>query len=262
MQPTRSDLDRWAASASRLWLFLDYDGTLADFSPTPDAVEAKPEVIELIRELASRSHVRVTVISGRTLEIVRRLVPVDGILMAGVYGVEIQPPSGEVIYRENYARIRPTLNRIKPIWQGLTSGQVGFFIEDKGWSLALHADKAEKGRARQVLPAARAAAEAEQHPGYFRWFSDDTFLEIAPLRAHKGKAVEFMMARFPFPDARLVYIGDDDKDEEAFGTVHALGGANILVSNSFHPLHLNDADELLDSPASVRLWLKRLLEQL
>ncbi len=254
-----SELDRWVASAPRLWLFLDYDGTLADFSPTPDVVEVRPEVVELIRRLASHSNFRVTVISGRTLEIVRKLVPVDGILLAGIYGVEIQLLSGEVVHRENYQRIRPSLNRIKPLWQSLTVGQPGFFIEDKGWSLALHADKAEKRLAREVLPAARRAAEAEPHSGYFRWFSDDTFLEIAPLQAHKGRTVEYMVNRFPFPNSRLVYIGDDDKDEEAFETVHALTGLNILVSNRSRPLHLAEADDILDSPSSVHLWLERLL---
>jgi len=262
MLQTRDDLDRWVAAAPRLWLFLDYDGTLADFSPTPDLVEVDPEVVRLIRGLASKSNVRVAVISGRTLDIVRQLLPVEGVLMAGVYGVEIQLLSGEVVYREDYQHIRPALNRIKLLWQSLTSGRAGFFLEDKGWSLALHADKSEKALAREVLNAAHQMAEKELPRRIFRWFVDDTFLEVAPLQAHKGRTVDFIYDKFPLPDCRMVYIGDDDKDEEAFGTVHSLGGANILVSNRPWPRHLGEADYILETPASVRLWLQQLLEQL
>src|SRR5512140_772622 len=98
MLQTSEVLDRWVGEASYLWLFLDYDGTLADFSRTPNLVEVKADVVDLIRDLAALPRVRVAVISGRTLKIVQQLLPVEGIFTAGVYGLEMQPPSGDVIY--------------------------------------------------------------------------------------------------------------------------------------------------------------------
>ncbi len=254
------ELDRWAAAASNLWLFLDYDGTLADFSRTPDLVEVDQEVVELVRSLADNSHIRLAVVSGRTLQIVRQLLPVEGIFLAGVYGVEMQLPTGEVIHRENLERIRPYLETIKPRWEALIAGQSGFFLEDKGWTLAIHAERAERDNAHKVLAEARRTAESGIPRNVFRWFEDEVFLEIAPLQAHKGKTVGYLYSHFPLPESRLIYIGDDDKDEEAFGTVHAFGGVNMLVSQRSHSIHFNEVDYIINSPGAVRAWLDHLLQ--
>lgn len=252
--------DRWVAGATSLWLFLDYDGTLADFTRDPNQVEVIPSVVHLIRDLAAQPRLRVAVISGRSLKIVDQLLPVEGIFRAGVYGLELQTPAGQVSYRENLRRIRPILEGIKPRWKELIAGKSGFFLEDKGWTLAIHAEKAQRGLAQTVLGEARQAVQGKLPAGVFRWFADDVFLEIAPLLAHKGKMVEYLVHHFPLPQSRLIYIGDDDKDEEAFGTVHALGGVNILVTQRSHSVHFNEVDYVLDSPASVRTWLGHLLD--
>src|SRR5512135_2838293 len=120
---TGEALDRWMTEAPRLWLFLDYDGTLAEFSHTPDLVEMESDAVETVRGLAASPRIRVAVISGRTLKIVQKLLPVEGIFMAGVYGVEMRPPGGEVVHRENYGRIRPYLEEIKPGWQSLLANR-------------------------------------------------------------------------------------------------------------------------------------------
>ncbi len=250
-------LDHWLEEASRVWLFLDYDGTLADFSRTPDLVEAREEVIQLVRRLAAQPRLRVGVISGRTLQIIRALLPVEGVFLAGTYGLEMLPPSGPVLYRENLSRIRPTLDQVKPRWEELISGKEGFFLEDKGWTLAIHAGRAERRLAESVLSTAKKIASAGLPEGVFRWFEDAIFLELAPRQAHKGKAVGYLYGHYPFPEARLIYIGDDDKDEEAFQTVHAFGGVNILVSSSQHPLHSGEVDYIIETPSAVRGWLRR-----
>ncbi len=260
MRRNGEELDHWVEAASHLWLFLDYDGTLADFSLTPDLVEVNPEVMEIVSSLAANPRIRLAVVSGRSLAIVRQLLPVEGIFLAGVYGVELQLPSGETVHRENLERIRPYLETIKPRWEELISGSPRFFLEDKGWTLAIHAERAEREAAHQVLGAARQAAENEVPRNIFRWFEDEVFLEIAPVLAHKGKTVGYLYSHFPLQDSRLIYIGDDDKDEEAFGTVHAFGGVNMLVSQRAHSVHFNEVDYILGSPGSVRTWLEHLLE--
>ncbi|MGD8627119.1 MAG: trehalose-phosphatase, partial [Anaerolineae bacterium] len=66
-------LDRLAGT-DRIRLFLDYDGTLADFAPTPEHVEPDPDLAQLVARLASQPRLRVAVISGRRLAHVRKLV--------------------------------------------------------------------------------------------------------------------------------------------------------------------------------------------
>ncbi len=63
-------------AAGDLRLFLDYDGTLADFAPTPDDIFPDPDLAALIDQLAALPRTEVAIISGRRLSHVQALVPV------------------------------------------------------------------------------------------------------------------------------------------------------------------------------------------
>jgi trehalose 6-phosphate phosphatase len=243
------------AQAARLWLFLDYDGTLADFAPTPDHVNARPEIVDLITILAEHPRIRVAVVSGRRLSHVEALVPVTGVLLAGTYGVELRTPEGKRIDRVDYETIRPVLDRIKTHWIELMGERNGFFLEDKGWALALHARFADDVEAEGLLNGARRVAAELATPDSFRVLGGHQFLEIGPKLAHKGKTVAYLLDRYLWPDALPIYLGDDDKDEEAFGVVKEQGGIAILVAA--RPRE-TEADYRLESPQAARQWLETL----
>jgi trehalose-phosphatase len=242
-------------SAQRVWLFLDYDGTLAEFAPTPDHVEPKAEVLEVINELVACPNIRVTVISGRRLSHVKSLLPVEGVMLAGTYGIELQTPAGRQTNRLDFNSIRPTLDLIKPEWSLQISEKQGFYLEDKGWSLAIHAKDANNHEADAVLSEARQIAEIVADNANFRILGGHKFLEIGPKIANKGKAVEYLIDHYPWPGAVYLYIGDDDKDEEAFGTIHDRGGIAMVVASDAQD---SQADCRFGSPQEVRQWLQNL----
>jgi len=255
---------RWArerlAQVSRLRLFLDYDGTLADFAPTPEYVCPDPDLIGLIARLAQHPRFRVAVVSGRRLSHVQKLIPVPGVLLAGTYGIELQTPEGTRIDRLNYDRLRPTLERLKPQWKALIAGREGFFLEDKGWALALHARFSGEDEADQVLADARRLAAnltGGDDGRQFRLLGGHKFLELGPQLAHKGLTVAYLLDRYPWPGALPIYLGDDDKDEEAFGVIQAHGGTAIVVAAQARK---TGADLRLESPEATRLWLETLLD--
>jgi trehalose 6-phosphate phosphatase len=257
-----AELERRLAQSERLWLFLDYDGTLADFAPTPEHVNADPALVDLLTSLAEHVRIRVAIISGRRLSHVQQLVPVPGVLLAGTYGVELQTPEGERLNRLNYGAVRPTLDALKPQWLALLHGRDGFFLEDKGWSLALHARFAQEDEAAQLLAAARrTAAQAADGalPELFRLLGGHRFLEIGPALAHKGRTVAYLLERYAWPGALTLYLGDDDKDEEAFGVVQARGGIAAVVAREARD---TQADFRLESPQAVRAWLNELLRRI
>jgi trehalose 6-phosphate phosphatase len=253
---THEQLNERLAQAERLWLFLDYDGTLADFAPTPEHVNPVPELIELLTKLARHPCIRIAVVSGRRLSQVQGLLPVSGIFLAGTYGIELQTPEGGRINQVEYSAVRPALDAVKPRWLRLIAGQEGFFLEDKGWALALHARFADDEEAERVLTTAHSMATEVAPLRLFRLLGGHKFLEIGPRLAHKGRTVDYLLDRYPWPGALPVYLGDDDKDEEAFGVIKARGGIAILVAQK--PRNTK-ADCRLKSPQAARYWLETLL---
>jgi trehalose 6-phosphate phosphatase len=254
-------LQEQLAQVKRLWLFLDYDGTLADFAPTPEHVHPDPALVDLIVRLVQHPRFRVAVISGRRLSHVQKLVPVPGALLAGTYGIELQTPAGVRIDRLDYDRLRPTLDALKPRWAALIAGQPGFFLEDKGWALALHARFADDGEAARVLADAHRLADAAMDQAdakLFRLLGGHKFLEISPRLAHKGLTVAHLLDRYPWSGALPLYLGDDDKDEEAFGVIQARGGIALVVAAEPRE---SEANARLESPQDARRWLEALLLQ-
>jgi trehalose-phosphatase len=179
--------------------------------------------------LAAHPRFRVAVVSGRRLRHVQKLVPVPGVWLAGTYGIELQTPGGKRIDRLDYDRLRPDLEALKPCWANLVAGQQSFFLEDKGWALALHTRFADETKAGQVLAEAHHLAEAAMQqaddPNQFRLLGGHKFLEIGPRLAHKGLTVSYLLDDYPWPKALPLYLGDDDKDEEAFGVIQARGAS-------------------------------------
>lgn len=178
-----------------------------------------------------------------------------GILLAGTYGIELQTPEGEQINRTAYENIRPALDGLKPHWEHLIAGREGFFLEDKGWALALHARFADEHEAEQILDVGRQMAREAAGSGPYRLLGGHKFLEIGPTLANKGCTVEYLLGHYPWPGALPVYLGDDDKDEEAFGAIKAQGGIAILVASERRK---TKADYRLESPQATRRWLRTL----
>lgn len=256
--PSQQWLERTIGSDKRLWLFLDYDGTLADLAPTPDHVNPEPEVVSLLTRLAGITQIRVAVISGRRLSHLETLVPVPNILLAGTYGVELRTPQGRHESRVDFDSVRPILDLVKTQWMRLISNHESFFLEDKGWALALHGRYVDEERAKDVLGEARELATEglwQASPDAYRILGGHKFLEIGPSLAHKGKSVDYILQKFQWPDAMPIYMGDDDKDEEAFEVVKSHGGITILVSQNGRQTR---ADHRLETPMASREFLEML----
>jgi trehalose 6-phosphate phosphatase len=246
-------------TAGSAWLFLDYDGTLAEFELNPDVLNPNPQVVSLIRRLVANPNFRVAITSGRRLSHAHALVPVAGLILAGTYGAELRTPEGENEYPTDYDILRPILEQIKSNWEHLIVGRHGFYLEDKGFAVAIHARFAAPNEGETILATAQSIAEGAINHGDLKILGGNRFLEVAPSDADKGIAVRQLWQRYPLPGAVPVYIGDDDKDESGFRTVNELGGITILVAEVERP---SLARYRLSSPESVRSWLDSVVEQM
>lgn len=241
--------------AGCVWLFSDYDGTLAEFVPNPDVVVPRQEVVDLVSSLTKNPHCKVAIISGRRLSHTHALLPIPGLILAGTYGVELETPDGEIHHPEGYNRLRPALDRIKTYWEGAIAGKNGFYLEDKGFAIALHAKFATDTDAQIVLSSAEKWAKEDGKPDNLMILDGHRFLEVAPRSADKGKTVRHILESYPIKRALPIYLGDDDKDESGFEAVNEAGGMSILVAEEPRE---TQAHYRLENPRQVRFWLSDL----
>lgn len=242
----------------KTWVLLDYDGTLKPFERTPDILSPDPILRDLLNDLVRRPHISVAVISGRRLGDLQILLPIPGLWIAGVYGFEWQAPDGEPVTHDDDPALRSALEKIKARWEGLIAAEKGqpFFLEDKGFSVALHARFVEDALAGKVLKAARQAAERSLEKSNSGWVVEgDKFLEVRPEQAQKSHAVEMLIDRHADENALLVYVGDDDNDEKAFEVIHARQGIAARVTDEPEKTR---ADFCFESTDQVRAWLKEI----
>ncbi|MBN1668051.1 MAG: trehalose-phosphatase [Anaerolineales bacterium] len=245
--------------ANQIWLLLDYDGTLADFAPTPDDILPDDDLISLIGSLAELPRTQVGVLSGRRLAHIEKLLPLESIWRAGSYGLELRLPGGERLERLPFDQVRPPLAALKPHWSTLIAQRDGFYLEDKGWSLAIHARFAEKDLAEEIIAEARELATGQLDDNLFTLLGGHKFLEAAPQAADKGQSIRWLLERFGQPGALPIYLGDDDKDERAFPVVQELGGFTGCVCSQERQ---TVADFRLASPQHTRAWLRTLQAEL
>ena len=248
---------RHLRDGGHLSLFLDYDGTLVPIAPTPAEAVPDAELLELLQRLSQTDFIRTIVLSGRPLDELLRMLPVSGILYAGLYGVEVQLGGNTILREPQHNGSRKSLLRIRQGWMSLTAGLTGFLLEDKGQALALHARWADAEQADHVLAAARDMATDLLNMHTFRLLSGDRYLEVAPRTADKGETAEWLLSQFPLVHDLPVCFGDDNKDEEAFAAIQHHGGYAIGVGNRYA---LPGVDARVTSPWDVREWLRSFLD--
>lgn len=242
-------------NGGRLWLFLDYDGTLVPYAPTPDQAVPDNDLLDLLARLGANARIRTVILSGRSLLSLQNMLHVPGLLLAGLYGVEIEMPGEGITRRVDPIGVRRIVEDVKAAWGKLVDGHTGYLVEDKGMSVALHSRLADPTDAGELIPQAQALL-AEKAGSDFRIMGGDRFLEIAPAVAHKGAAVDWLMHHIELPDALPIYFGDDDKDEEAYAMILEHGGIPIVVGP-----RMPDTLALarLPAPQQAREWLRTIL---
>jgi trehalose-phosphatase len=132
-------------------------------------------------------------------------------------------------------------------------------LEDKGWALAIHARSAADHEAEEVTTRARDVLDEKLLAGRFRILEGHRFLEIAPMLASKKETVSYILMHYHLPRPRLLYIGDDDKDEEAFPLIHSNSGITIKVFQPSQASRPTEADFFFRSPMETLDWLEGLL---
>ncbi len=162
----------------------------------------------------------------------------------GGHGAEIRIVAGEV-----RLGVTPLPHDLRRELAGTASP--GMYVEDKGYSLALHYRNVphHEERLRASIDAGRAA-----FPGEATEVQTGKFMfEVKRPGVSKGDAVRALMTEPPFAGRRPVFIGDDVTDDTVFAILPALAGIGFSVGRKFTGLA-----GIFESPSQVRRALKEL----
>jgi trehalose 6-phosphate phosphatase len=227
-------------------LFLDFDGTLAEIAPRPDAVRVEAGLPAVLERLRDRLGGALAIVTGRPVAVIDDFLAPARLDAAGLHGVERRVGGSLAGGRaEDHPRLRAEVERLHRASAPLG----GVLIEDKGASVAVHwrlAERIDAERAEALVQAAAAALG-----GDYRLQLGKAVGEIVPAQATKAHAIRAFMERAPYSGRRPVFLGDDRTDEIAFASVAEDGGVAVRVGDGE-----TLAARRLPDPAAVRKLLR------
>lgn len=220
-------------------LFLDFDGTLADLAPHPDAVAVDADLGDVLARLAARLDGALAIVTGRPISVIDRHFAPHRFDVAGLHGAEMRL-RGVLHQAARDPHLAVLVARLKDRF-ALAPGVV---VEDKGGSVAVHWRLCPQ--AQPDVTAALLDGLERLGPGW-RLLQGKAVLELLPAAATKGDAIRTFLQEPPFTGRRPVFAGDDVTDEDGFAFVQAVGGLAFRVG-----LEPTLARRRISSPAALR----------
>ena len=227
-------------------LFLDFDGTLAEIAPRPDAVQVEPGLVTTLERLRLRLGGALAIVTGRPVSVIDGFLAPSQLDAAGLHGVERRLGAALTGGRpEDHPDLRRQVERLHADSAALAN----VLIEDKGASVAVHwrlASPDDAGRAEALVKAAAGSLGRS-----YRLQLGKAVGEIVPAQATKAHAIRGFLEQAPYAGRRPVFFGDDRTDEIAFASVNADGGVAVRVGDGE-----TVASRRLPDPAAVRALLR------
>jgi trehalose 6-phosphate phosphatase len=242
--------DRVRHASSRV-LLLDYDGTLAPF--TPDRARAFPyrEIPELVSKIM-RHNTRVVLVSGRAateLLFLSRIQPQPEIW--GSHGVERLYPDGAYEVHTPDLSHRHALHLAN---RSLRECGLNERMEIKPGAIAVHWRGLSSEKRAHIEKKVRAACAPIAAEAGLELLPFDGGIELRAPGRNKGDAVNTILAEAG-EGAAAAYLGDDQTDENAFRAIKGRGLAVLVRSEpreSVADIYLRPPDELVHF---LRDWL-------
>jgi trehalose 6-phosphate phosphatase len=226
-------------------LFLDIDGTLAEFAATPREVRIDEQLIQALPALRTRHGGAVALVTGRSIGDVDRMFPELDIPVAGQHGCERRDASGILHLHASDPTI---LKKLRELFAAFADRHPGLLLEDKGATVALHYRQLPD-LAAEVQSVTRSAFDAAGAQGYLLG-EGKQLVEIRPDSRDKGKAIVDFMGEPPFSGRMAVFVGDDVTDEDGFAAVNLMQGWTVKVGSG-----RTCAQYRLPDIATARHWL-------
>jgi trehalose 6-phosphate phosphatase len=241
----------FVAEPARAVLLIDFDGSIAPIVDDPAAARPLPAIVDALRDLTPKIET-LAVVSGRTVEFLGNALPIDGLILVGLYGLERRVDGTTIVD----ARAEPW---IAPIGAAATEAEdalPGLLVERKGeLCVTIHfrttPERGTDARAVAYELARKHGIEAPQ--------SGRMAVELRPpVPVDKGTVVRELTRGA----AAAAFAGDDAGDIPAFVALVDLARAGKLehavrigVLSPEAPPEILDADIVVDGPDGLAVLL-------
>jgi trehalose 6-phosphate phosphatase len=231
-------------------VFVDFDGTLARIVPDPASARPLDGTAVVLADLARRCGL-VAVVSGRPAAFLAATIPVPGVILSGLYGMETWD-AGQITELAEAAPWRSIVAAVAD--RATAEAPEGVLVERKGLSVTLHVRTSpeHEGWVRAWAAEVAATSGLVAHP------ARRSVALRPPGAADKGTVVRTLAAGRP----AACFLGDDAGDLPAFAALARLaatGAATVKVavrSDEVPPELLARADLTVDGPEGAQALLR------
>jgi trehalose 6-phosphate phosphatase len=243
-------------------IITDIDGTISEIAPTPEEAVVPDSIRRELKKLKDNFSL-VAVISGRSALNAREMVGVDGLLYVGNHGLEFLQ-NGKLFMDPEVEKYLPKIKKTgKKLKEGDLSCITGLLFEDKEICFSIHyrlCDPSENVR-EKILNILENDPECKS----LKISEGRCLVELKPpVGCDKGTILNKIIEQYKLE--KIIYIGDDITDDDAFKllkkleTQNKIRSASVLVLSSEIPSYLKkDSSFFVNGVGEVLKFFKWLL---
>lgn len=242
--------------ARRVLLCCDFDGTLAPIADSPSRARLPAGTKRLLKRLAGLPGLRIALVSGRALADLKRLVGLPHVIYIGNHGLEVNG-AGLSFLHPKARRSRHLLHRLSRTLAQTLRTVPGALVEWKGLAVGLHWRNVPRSSQRRFHRLVKEVTAPYTTCGTIRLTRGKRVVEICPqVDWDKGRVLEWLLKHLAGPGhsstAAILYVGDDQTDEDAFSAANRAGGLSVFVGRRGKQ---TAAQYWLKDPREVQRWL-------
>lgn len=232
-------------------LCLDFDGTLVDIAPRPEAITVADHLPALLSALREQFDDRVAIVTGRTHADLSRYLDVTAFSVASSHGAEFSAAGSSDVQ----SLIDPTdLDPLRAKIADAIQSYADVYLEDKGTAIAVHT-RPNPSTHDPLLKQMHALAEHDEtvHVG-----GGKGIVELRIASENKGTAIKRLTELVGWQGAQPVMMGDDTTDNDGMAVAKTLGGFGIQVGDGPNGTKLSHAALSLASVSQAHKMLQLL----
>jgi trehalose-phosphatase len=254
-------LNEYIKTKKKIFIFLDFDGTLSTLKPKPHLAFLSDEMKNLLQDLKNKYFLGI--ISGRELSNLKEKVNIKNICYAGNHGFEIECKNIKNSFiHEKAKECSDYLNLLtKQIEQKIKKLESDILIEDKFFSLSIHYRGLPNAKELDLKKIFDDIFENFEYKKYLAVFHGKKVIEVKPnINWHKGKAIDYILKNSDLSksDIGVIFIGDDTTDEDGFLELKNYNGISIKVGENIKHTNalfsLKNVDEVFMFLKEINSW--------